>query len=195
MKKITLLLICVLSFGTAISQITLTHSLDPLSIETGITCSNDDPSGINSWRVFDLAEFGVTDNFLTESVQWGASSLINAVNYEVTLVLHTLEGDITNNGFLTEIASETVFVQEADAGELITTPFVATVPAGSVLVFEVRYNDDGVTLPAAGGNEAGSNEVGDFPPNSMLCSKCNTKAVISMDGCMTCLSCGDSKCG
>ena len=40
-----------------------------------------------------------------------------------------------------------------------------------------------------------SNEVSDFPPNSMLCAKCNTKAVISMDGCMTCLSCGDSKCG
>ncbi len=40
-----------------------------------------------------------------------------------------------------------------------------------------------------------SNEASDFPPNSMLCAKCNTKAVISMDGCMTCLSCGDSKCG
>jgi len=35
----------------------------------------------------------------------------------------------------------------------------------------------------------------DFPVNSRLCKKCNTKAVISMDGCMTCLSCGDSKCG
>ena len=34
-----------------------------------------------------------------------------------------------------------------------------------------------------------------FPPNSQLCKKCHTKAVISMDGCMTCLSCGDSKCG
>ena len=43
-------------------------------------------------------------------------------------------------------------------------------------------------------NEA-TNEVTDFPPNSQLCKKCNTKAVISMDGCMTCLSCGDSKCG
>lgn len=40
-----------------------------------------------------------------------------------------------------------------------------------------------------------SNEANDFPPNSQLCKKCNTKAVISMDGCMTCLSCGDSKCG
>jgi hypothetical protein len=38
-------------------------------------------------------------------------------------------------------------------------------------------------------------KTSDFPSNSQLCMKCNTKAVISMDGCMTCLSCGDSKCG
>lgn len=37
--------------------------------------------------------------------------------------------------------------------------------------------------------------VSDFPPDAMLCKKCHTKAVISMDGCMTCLNCGDSKCG
>jgi len=36
---------------------------------------------------------------------------------------------------------------------------------------------------------------GEFPPQSQLCSKCNTKALVLMDGCMTCLSCGDSKCG
>lgn len=28
-----------------------------------------------------------------------------------------------------------------------------------------------------------------------LCGKCNTLGVIMMDGCMTCLNCGDSKCG
>jgi hypothetical protein len=39
------------------------------------------------------------------------------------------------------------------------------------------------------------NETTDFPVNSQLCKKCHTKAVISMDGCLTCLSCGDSKCG
>lgn len=33
-----------------------------------------------------------------------------------------------------------------------------------------------------------------FPPEALLCSKCQTKAVIVMDGCLTCLNCGDSKC-
>ena len=35
----------------------------------------------------------------------------------------------------------------------------------------------------------------EYPEGAQLCSKCNTAAVIMMDGCMTCLSCGDSKCG
>ena len=35
----------------------------------------------------------------------------------------------------------------------------------------------------------------DYPEGAQLCSKCNTVAVIMMDGCLTCLSCGDSKCG
>jgi len=34
-----------------------------------------------------------------------------------------------------------------------------------------------------------------FPANATLCSKCNTKAVVMMDGCETCLSCGSSRCG
>ena len=39
------------------------------------------------------------------------------------------------------------------------------------------------------------NQSSDFPAGSQLCGKCTTKAVIKMDGCMTCLNCGDSKCG
>jgi hypothetical protein len=34
-----------------------------------------------------------------------------------------------------------------------------------------------------------------FPPGAQLCSKCNTKAVVAMDNCLTCLNCGESKCG
>ncbi|MCB1763805.1 MAG: NrdJb [Gammaproteobacteria bacterium] len=36
---------------------------------------------------------------------------------------------------------------------------------------------------------------GEFPEGAQLCKKCGTKAMIQMDGCMTCLNCGDSKCG
>jgi hypothetical protein len=34
-----------------------------------------------------------------------------------------------------------------------------------------------------------------FPEGAQLCARCSTAAVVMMDGCMTCLNCGDSKCG
>jgi len=43
--------------------------------------------------------------------------------------------------------------------------------------------------------ETAEEEISDFPPDAQLCQKCHTKAVIKMDGCMTCLNCGESKCG
>jgi hypothetical protein len=34
-----------------------------------------------------------------------------------------------------------------------------------------------------------------YPASATLCNKCYTKAVVNMDNCATCLSCGYSKCG
>jgi len=34
-----------------------------------------------------------------------------------------------------------------------------------------------------------------FPEGAQLCGKCSTAAVVMLDGCMTCLNCGYSKCG
>jgi hypothetical protein len=44
-------------------------------------------------------------------------------------------------------------------------------------------------------NQLEDTHAGDYPPTAQLCLKCHTKAVIIMDGCKTCLSCGNSKCG
>ncbi|MCH9005861.1 MAG: NrdJb [Proteobacteria bacterium] len=35
----------------------------------------------------------------------------------------------------------------------------------------------------------------EYPEGAQLCIKCNIAALIMMDGCRTCLSCGDSRCG
>ena len=34
-----------------------------------------------------------------------------------------------------------------------------------------------------------------FPEGAQLCGKCNTAASVMLDGCLTCLNCGYSKCG
>jgi len=49
--------------------------------------------------------------------------------------------------------------------------------------------------PAQAEAEEESAESSPFPETAQLCKKCSTKAVIIMDGCATCLNCGDSKCG
>jgi|TARA_B110000977_G_scaffold28278_2_gene36172 hypothetical protein len=52
---------------------------------------------------------------------------------------------------------------------------------------EKRAEFEGKAAPVA--------EASDFPPTAELCKKCSVKATILMDGCMTCLNCGESKCG
>ncbi len=47
----------------------------------------------------------------------------------------------------------------------------------------------GQSSPAASPAEAS------YPASATLCFKCNTKAMVLLDGCQTCLACGYSKCG
>ncbi len=46
-----------------------------------------------------------------------------------------------------------------------------------------------------GSVEPESENAGAFPPGAMMCGKCNTQALVLLDGCQTCLNCGYSKCG
>jgi hypothetical protein len=68
------------------------------------------------------------------------------------------------------------------------------------LIAEKRaaYEQAGAKKSADAGaatGEAGAGEALTFPAGSMMCDKCNTKALVLMDNCQTCLNCGYSKCG
>ena len=54
--------------------------------------------------------------------------------------------------------------------------------------------DEKRTAIAAAGKPQ-TDGVSEYPYFAQFCSACNTKAVVQMEGCMTCLSCGVSKCG
>ncbi|SFS09056.1 hypothetical protein SAMN05216570_2506 [Dyella sp. OK004] len=60
-----------------------------------------------------------------------------------------------------------------------------------------KKNSDVSAAPAAAASSAADTgePTNGFPPGATLCSKCNTKALVLMDGCQTCLNCGYSKCG
>ncbi len=48
---------------------------------------------------------------------------------------------------------------------------------------------------AANNNGAQQANETSYPASASLCFKCNTKAMVLLDGCKTCLACGYSKCG
>jgi len=62
------------------------------------------------------------------------------------------------------------------------------------LIDQKRREFEDHSRSATAAPDAGEN-VPAFPPEARLCLKCQTKAVVMLDGCMTCLNCGDSKCG
>lgn len=66
--------------------------------------------------------------------------------------------------------------------------------AHKALIAEKRAALEGKTAVEDAAN-ADNAEAGDYPPGAQLCKKCNVTAMVLMDGCMTCLNCGDSKCG
>lgn len=61
------------------------------------------------------------------------------------------------------------------------------------LIEQKRADYEARTLQAVPDSEKAEDAT--YPDGATLCGKCNTKAMVMMDGCETCLSCGDSKCG
>jgi len=62
--------------------------------------------------------------------------------------------------------------------------------AAESAIFSITHDLAG----AAASTARRANDV-DTIPGAVLCPKCNAKAMVIMDGCATCLSCGNSKCG
>ena len=51
------------------------------------------------------------------------------------------------------------------------------------------------SAPSAAASEQVSGGADPFASRAQLCTKCNALAVLVLDGCLTCMECGDSKCG
>jgi hypothetical protein len=62
-----------------------------------------------------------------------------------------------------------------------------------LILDQKRAEAEGVKSSGVADSAAG--EDAGYPSSATLCNKCNTKAVVVMDNCATCLSCGYSKCG
>ncbi len=61
--------------------------------------------------------------------------------------------------------------------------------------FEARDSGEAAPEKKTMNEAAGAAEDSGYPAAASLCFKCNTKAMVLLDGCQTCLACGYSKCG
>jgi hypothetical protein len=75
-----------------------------------------------------------------------------------------------------DVSADAPVVSDDRSGELFPNPKV-----------KPDKRDEDVAITGDGGVS--------FPPSATMCHKCNTKALVLMDGCATCLNCGYSKCG
>src|SRR5690606_21034300 len=91
--------------------------------------------------------------------------------------------------FMPSIIAELGHIVERHLTEIGLLKPAALSPEQEKLIAEKRAEFEG----RAGQKDAFAKDS--FPEGAQLCGKCNTTAAVLLDGCMTCLNCGYSKCG
>jgi hypothetical protein len=91
--------------------------------------------------------------------------------------------------FMPSIIAELGYIVERHLTEIGLLKAPALSPEQQKLIAEKRAE-----FEALGGQKDAFAET-TFPAGAQLCGKCNTTAAVLLDGCMTCLNCGYSKCG
>jgi hypothetical protein len=155
---------------TSPDETTITHSLSQSIISlNSVSCNAGGLHADNSYlRVFNLADFGITQDFAISNVQIGIESAVGAGGSQpATVNLYTLDGDLVWAN-LTLIGTADVSVTDT-ALTIIDLPVSGTAPAGSVLVVEFFTPDgqlDGHSL------FVGSNNLGETAPTYLAAAAC-----------------------
>lgn len=90
------------------------------------------------------------------------------------------------------LADELKCVHDPRGGHFNRSRYIPSLVAEIGYVLEMHLKRD--SEPEAK-EKAIDHSDGEFPATATLCGQCSTKAVVLLDGCQTCLSCGFSKCG
>jgi hypothetical protein len=86
----------------------------------------------------------------------------------------------------------------AELGDVIERhlKMIGLMPAEPLDEHRKRFVEEKRAEMASRAGQSGGDETSiGYPTDAQICMKCSTKAVVRMDGCVTCLNCGDSKCG
>ncbi len=140
---------------------------------TSVACS----TGENSYyRVFPLADHGVTSALAVDRVDFGVQDAVGVIgsSQQVQVKLHTLSGALAVAN-LTPIRTTAVTVANAASGTVVQVPISppATIAAGSTMVVEV--------LAAGGGNQfiLGANTSPETQPGYLRGPSCGSAAPVT----------------
>jgi len=156
---------------------TLTHSTSLEVTDPGIACGNSGFgfTGENHyWRVFDLAAFGVVDDYTIASIDLGIGDIdLRGTSQPSTLRIHKVDGDFVLAN-LTLLHEEEVEVRDDLAMTLLNVPLDdVTIAAGSVFAVEWEPpngtpNDDHGPLEIT----FGANNAGQTGPTYIYAPSC-----------------------
>ncbi|SEK52123.1 hypothetical protein SAMN05216262_101561 [Colwellia chukchiensis] len=85
----------------------------------------------------------------------------------------------------------------ADIGHVIETHLktLDMLPSNEIDAHQQAYLQQKKQAAMASSKQGKQADSLNFPDTALSCKKCHQKAVLLLDGCATCLNCGDSKCG
>ncbi len=159
-------------------QVTLSQTTSNTVIQdTGVRCSNSTGTAEESWyRVFNLANLGITSTLTTEKVTMGIELVdANGGNIPVDVKLHTLMGSFVVAN-LTEIAATQVSLADQNL-TVVDVPLVADIPVGSILVAEVHV----ASLTNTGtGVVIGANNLGQTDQGYIRSPTCDFNEPVTM---------------
>lgn len=133
------------------AQVTLSQSVDPLTIDTGgVACWSSPASGgtgeyrDNTFaRTYDLSEFGIVDGFSLTSVEFGQAAADEGK--VVTIIISTVDTEDLSTAVFTEVGTQDVTLSAANDMTLVTAVFdtPVLVSSSSIVAVQVFAPDSG----------------------------------------------------
>ena len=140
MKKITLLVSAIMLSIASQAQVLLTHSEDPVNVtDGGVACwgSADGSYSENSFfRAYKMSDYDVTGSLNITELQYGQGSADEGKL--IYLNIYTADNTDLTSAELTLIGGTSHVSSASNDLSLIKVPFTASIPAGSIIVFEVN---------------------------------------------------------
>ncbi len=149
------------SYYNSMVPVVITHSVSQNIVPGTVTCNAGGIPDENSfYRDFDLAnDFGIVDDFTVSSVEFGVESITGPV--ALTLNIYSTAGPFPSGfpGSLTLQGTANYSVDVPDNLTIVSVPLNATVPAGSIMVYEMKINLGASNVFFPGSNSAGQTGI------------------------------------